>query len=216
MSQKKISLFLAIGVVVALAVFGVVAYKKSSSYVPSDAGNDPGYEQKRARLERARQNIKKFPTGYYYNELGLAWYEFGEDARAVEAYKTSLDLDPEYWVVYLNLGNVYLRMGQFAQAERTWQDGVATRPNRPLLHRALIDMYENWDERLLVLEDAYKNALKDTENDPNILHKYIAFLEANNRASEAEPLKKLVEQKRDEQLEKIEDAQEGIIDLEIE
>jgi Flp pilus assembly protein TadD len=70
-----------------------------------------------AALERAVKASPKQPV--FQNQLGIAYRQQGQFAKARGAYEKALDLDPNYAAACLNLGilhDLYLRDGKRALA----------------------------------------------------------------------------------------------------
>jgi len=60
--------------------------------------------------------------------LGILYASMGEAARAIEAYRTALAIDPVYIPGYVNLADVYRTQGDEAEAEKVLREAVRIRP----------------------------------------------------------------------------------------
>lgn len=92
-------------------------------------------------LQRASQQLKKFPPGsdYYhqfqrdlYFEAGLAHEKRGRPSKAMESYSKALAADPNHGDAHLNLAKLYLARREFARsrehAQKAKELGVVVPP----------------------------------------------------------------------------------------
>jgi len=67
-----------------------------------------------------------------YNGIGLAYFEQGRVAEAIEAYRTALRLNPasddEYFKVYHNLGLAYVKQGRITEAIEAYRTAIKHNP----------------------------------------------------------------------------------------
>jgi len=66
-------------------------------------------------------------------DLGSAYETTGELARAEEAYRRALELDPDFADLRLRLGTLLLRRGAVSEAEREATQALLVQPNRHTL-----------------------------------------------------------------------------------
>jgi len=67
------------------------------------------------------------------NELGLQAVARGDYAGAITRFQSAIDLDPAVVPPYLNLGDVYAREDQLAQAVEVWERVIHRAPERAYL-----------------------------------------------------------------------------------
>ncbi len=73
-----------------------------------------------------------------YNYLGMAYGFKYEQLRSldwreneIEAFKKAVELDPNYFLPYWNLGQTYYEMGNFKEAARYFKKGLEIAPEHP-------------------------------------------------------------------------------------
>ncbi len=71
---------------------------------------------------------KEFEAVQFCN-LGLAWYESGDYAKAIELYKRAIELNPVYAPAFNNLGVAYAKQGRFDQALRCYKKATEIDPD---------------------------------------------------------------------------------------
>ena len=71
-------------------------------------------------------------------DLGSAYEASGQLARAEEAYRRALALDPDFADLRLRLGTLLLRRGDAAEAEAEATQALRVQPNR----QALLDLQQ--------------------------------------------------------------------------
>lgn len=95
----------------------------------------------RDRITRQMQLVPDSPTLYHL--LGQYWMAVRENAKAVEAYKKAIDLDPNLFPAYISLGELYQRGGQLEDAEREYQSALEKNPSLGQAHMLLGMIEEN-------------------------------------------------------------------------
>jgi thioredoxin-like negative regulator of GroEL len=56
--------------------------------------------------------------------LAMEHISAGEQARAIEVFRETIDRSPDYVAAYMQLGQVLVRLGQSDEAKSVWQRGV--------------------------------------------------------------------------------------------
>jgi len=85
---------------------------------------------KRAEVHFRRVLILDSRNAFAHAEMGLLYYNRGEDAAAMTAFSTALKQDREnYTCPYEGMGLVYLRQGKLAEAKRNFKRAISLSPN---------------------------------------------------------------------------------------
>jgi tetratricopeptide (TPR) repeat protein len=80
-------------------------------------------------------------------ERGNAFKNEGAFHDAIEAYEKSAKLNPNYWVVYQNLGLAYQKLRNFEKASEAFQKALKLAPENLDIHLSLGSVYnflEKW------------------------------------------------------------------------
>jgi superkiller protein 3 len=83
------------------------------------------YKQKKydmvIKLSREMLEADPDDSFRYYNNIGLALYKQGRYSQAIDEYKRSAGLNPEYAVVYYNMGLAYLKTEDVLSARENFK-----------------------------------------------------------------------------------------------
>lgn len=90
-------------------------------------------------IKRYKQGLRREPrSAVGYNYLGMAYGFKYEQLRSldwrekeIEAFKKAIDLDPNYFLPYWNLGQTYYAMGNFREAARLLKKFLEIYPEHP-------------------------------------------------------------------------------------
>jgi serine/threonine protein kinase/Flp pilus assembly protein TadD len=107
------------------------------------------------------------PNGF--QSLGATYHSMGALDQAVSNYREAIERGYS-WVAHSNLGTIYYRRGQFAQAAEQYEKALALNPSRNLYHRNLGDTYERLgrkDDARRSYEQAKEISLKLLSVNPN-------------------------------------------------
>jgi tetratricopeptide (TPR) repeat protein len=66
---------------------------------------------------------------YAYNNIGLAYYEKGNDDQAILLYEKAIELKPDYAYVYNNLGLSYYEKGMYDKAIQSYRKALELKPD---------------------------------------------------------------------------------------
>ena len=90
---------------------------------------------------------------------GLALEETGAPIeQAIEAYRKAVDLNPAAAGAWVNLGTIYYRMGQYAEAERYYRESIQADPQYPLAFFNLGNLYDEQGD-ISRARECYQRAL---------------------------------------------------------
>ena len=80
------------------------------------------------------------PDAQSWFQLGAAYGDLGQSARAIEAYEKALALDPDYDLAMFKLGGVYWNSGEKIEALRIWKAAIDRFPDHELAAKLQRDM----------------------------------------------------------------------------
>ncbi|NIS71601.1 MAG: tetratricopeptide repeat protein, partial [Proteobacteria bacterium] len=75
------------------------------------------------------------------NRLSSALIDLGRDEEALDMLKRSLELAPDHPTAYTLLGQVYLKLKEFAQAKEAFVESIQINPFNPEIHVGLANAY---------------------------------------------------------------------------
>lgn len=110
-------------------------------------------------------------SGAAYLDLGNLWRSFGENERAMAAFRAAIRQAPDCAEAYQNLGALLMLQGQFALAARCCQKTLALQPDA-------LGALSNWGECQLAQGqyaaalETYERALTQAPDCLNILYAY--------------------------------------------
>ncbi|MGH9586056.1 MAG: tetratricopeptide repeat protein, partial [Acidobacteriaceae bacterium] len=80
------------------------------------------------------------PDAMSWFQLGAAYGDLGQSARAIEAYEKALALDPDYDLAMFNLGGVHWNSGKKIEALGIWKAAIGRFPDHELAAKLKRDM----------------------------------------------------------------------------
>ena len=132
-----------------------------------------------------RTTIAKDPGSWMaYNNLGVVQFEKGETDDAIEKYRRSLQLHPDYPEALYNLGSALLQKGAIEEAINLCQESLKLQPIDPDAHVVL-------GNALMSKQDVdgaiahYRQALKLRPDDPNAHYNLAVALQQLGKTEEA-------------------------------
>jgi len=79
--------------------------------------------------------VKKEPEGATpHSQLGVAYTEQGDAAKALEQYQIALQINPDFADAYTNIGLLYIERGQVSKAIDYYQKALQLKPASPETH----------------------------------------------------------------------------------
>jgi tetratricopeptide (TPR) repeat protein len=69
-----------------------------------------------------------------HNNLGVALKRQGQVNEAIEHFKKTIEIDPQFTEAYNNMGNAYMDIGRSEEAVRQYRSALNLAPNDPLIH----------------------------------------------------------------------------------
>lgn len=120
------------------------------------------FEAERARLLgkhdeaiKLLNNAKEDNPRLWYM-LGVIYSDLADNEKAIECYKQSLALNKRFYLAYRALGNLYLKMKDYVNAEKYYNRAIEINPNR------FASIYKNRAIARIEL-DKKDDAIKDLE-----------------------------------------------------
>ena len=135
--------------------------------------------------EQAEVLTKQYPTAILiWNILGAVRSQIGMFDEAVEAYKTTIALKPDFAEAYNNMGVALRNQGKFAESIDAHKKSISCKPD-------YAEAYYNMGislEKLYKLDDAievYKKSISLKPNNPKAYFNIGVVLNAQNNVKEA-------------------------------
>jgi lipopolysaccharide biosynthesis regulator YciM len=82
-----------------------------------------------AALDTGQRSTDQMILGFLRNEIGSVQLETGDMTGAAQSYAAAIESDARTVPAYLNLGDVYERQGQLANAVEAWERLIAAMPS---------------------------------------------------------------------------------------
>ena len=118
--------------------------------------------------------------------LGLAYLEESQPSKAVEAFKTLIELLPNEAIGYGNLAVAYLRLQQTDTAEEWVKRGIAVAPMDSQLHFILSEVYELQEGKRDLAVEAMKEAVRLAPDELEFRYKLVRHYLAQRNDPEAQ------------------------------
>jgi len=106
--------------------------------------------------------------------------------KAIDLYKAIIvDTEGKIWLPYLNMGNVYKALGDYASAEVAYDGGLKIAGDS-VLWMAKIELYQDYMKKPFTeVQKVYDDSLKSTIENTNIYLNYASFLAAHGSYKDA-------------------------------
>lgn len=181
----------------------LAAYEKAMHLDANCAAAHEGIGRVYGSLGQRQEEIKHYyqatrlnpaaATPYNQFFLGNALGDMAETAAAIECYQRAIQLNPEFFEAYHNLGLVYLQQQQWPQAIEVFERALALKPDYAASHHGLgkvAELQEQFDRALV----HYRQAAKLDSSSIAILYDLGNMLLKQFLWQEAEPIyQRLVE-----------------------
>ena len=94
-----------------------------------------------AVVEQAEILTEQYPGAtVVWNILGVSRTQIGKLDEAIEAYKKSISLKPDFALAHYNLGSTLQELGRLDEAEASFTKAIALKPNHAEAHYNLGNM----------------------------------------------------------------------------
>lgn len=145
-----------------------------------------------------QKNISKEPKVDYMTEA-LKYKSQGDAGdknayyQAIESYKKSVaQSNNTIWLPYLNMGNVYKLLGDYANAEKAYDDGLKIAKDTAL-YLAKIELYQSFIKKPFAdIQKLYDEALASTVENATLYINYASFLKETKHYVEALDIYKML------------------------
>ena len=98
-------------------------------------------------LEILQKLIAESPSPAYYSQLALVYMGDQRFDDAVAAYRKGIELDPNNWQMYKDLGQLYTQIGDLGAAETTYKTALPLmRNNHYIIAKHLAEVYAQQSE----------------------------------------------------------------------
>jgi len=95
----------------------------------------------------------------FWDELGVAYYNIGNNEKALAAFRKALEINPNDDSVYNNLGNLYYDMGKNKAAEEAYEKSLKTNPRYAQTYYNLGNLYNRINSKGKAVS-LYKRAIE--------------------------------------------------------
>ncbi len=147
--EQFLKLFFVSGLGILLILLVVMLMKREApvNLPPLESyGQDLAPEAKArliARIADYEQKAKDNPKdGDTWLQLGINQNTLGATPYALISYKKSAQINPKSFLPFLNLGNIYVKMGAYSDAERAYFTALQDDPIKVYLYRPMVELYE--------------------------------------------------------------------------
>jgi len=83
---------------------------------------------------------------FFYNNLGRAYEALDKTDKAIESYRKSAEIKPDYEIPYINLGALYKKVGLTGKAIDYYNKAIEVRPSLPNAHNDLGVIYNELND----------------------------------------------------------------------
>jgi tetratricopeptide (TPR) repeat protein len=126
------------------------------------------HEMRRTAEARAwgEAMLRRFPTQRAFADgLGALYYGQGDNKAAEQAFRLSIELQPDSGLAYANLNAALLRQGREDEAFQVLQRGLQVRPNASLYANLGLALFQRGD--YIGAAQAYERAVTPPAGNPN-------------------------------------------------
>ena len=125
-----------------------------------------------------KSNTKPALTYDEYLQEGINFETKGDLKSAIASYEKASEVSPTDYVPYSNIGSAYYAEGDYVKAETAFLKALELSPNNVSVYTKLYEVYFKGLKRNLDEMNAFfTDAMKNTNNDINIVRLYASYLE---------------------------------------
>ncbi|MEK6808667.1 MAG: glycosyltransferase, partial [Nanoarchaeota archaeon] len=151
---------------------------------------DVNYVTKKSELylKLGKEKIKDTPNAKFYYELGIQAQVLGNIEDAITSFNKAIEINPQIIGAYVNLGNIYCKLGIYDKAVEILKNAENINPNNSDLHNNLGIAYEKQDK----IEEAFQEYGKSILLNPNNIEALLNASRILFQAGELERVKTLL------------------------
>lgn len=116
-----------------------------------------------------------------HNNLGDYYSRHGDYQKAIEEFKSAIELNPDYGDAYHNLGNAYREIGNNEEAIANYQKALSLNPNLWQSHQNLAARYFELGEFGLALQELEKAVKINPQNPALYINLGILYLQLDEK-----------------------------------
>jgi len=135
------------------------------------------------------------------NNMGLCRFEMNDIDNAEKNFSRAIELSPDFWPAYVNLGRIYKRKGMFEKSEQMYRKALEIKKDNPDIIYNLANLYETMASYYRVSTEKSLEYIRLAKEE---LKKYMEVAKAEEREFVEKRLNKLekTEKELEEKLEK--------------
>jgi tetratricopeptide (TPR) repeat protein len=190
LSNKKINILI-ISIAVVLVIGAVAAsyfvLTAEDRYMAKMAKQHPQGDKLLKEYRDAKARLKKDPKDFgAYFEIGFVKNEFKDYQGAVDAYKKSVELNPNSIIAYNNMADDYTKLKKYPEAEAAYMASLRVAATYTPTFYGLIDLYQNYyKEKQMMIERVLEDGLKVSPDDQNLLSLLAGYYRDTNQKDKA-------------------------------
>jgi tetratricopeptide (TPR) repeat protein len=144
------------------------------------------YDEGIAELQQAIEGeVSRYDLEEVYTVLGNSYDTLDLYNEAIDAYEKAIELNPDYYKAWVNLGITYRHIGDLDQAEEKYKKALSIEPDYAELHASIGALYIFKAEPELAIESLERSIELDSQ--VAVAHSNLALAYAmNGRFEEAE------------------------------
>jgi len=133
------------------------------------------------------EQLKLFPKSYNaYIDLGNIERELGNASQAIKYFKLAWEAIPTNATPWLNIGNIYIALGDLLKAEEAFLKAKDIRKEYYLTYYNLANLYQHYyTKKADQVRGVYLEGLINTRNDYELLYHFWNYLIDTQNYSEA-------------------------------
>lgn len=188
--NKKLTAIIILILLIAGGYFVVKKYSPSKPPEQPAATPTPSPDPKEAEYQKYLAEAMSYRTAGFQGDK-TAFY------KAIDSYKKAVEIsEGKVWVPYLNLGNTYVLIQDYKNAEESYNEALKISPGESMVYLQKIDLYRNYMKKSDKDVNAlYDEALKVVVDNANLVISYAAFLRDTGKYSDALGYYKILSEK---------------------
>jgi tetratricopeptide (TPR) repeat protein len=185
--NKTFLYFLAVLILIVLAVTFFVLKKPAEEYFLDVQVDEQTRQELETRIAQNLEIFKEFPKDYNaLLDMGNIEATLGNASQAIDYFKKAWEAIPTNATPWLNIGNIYIRLGMYREAEQAFLKAKDVNRGYYFVYFNLAKLYKDYlTEKSDKVRTVYLEGLKNTDNDPQLLYFFSTYLGETGNYSEA-------------------------------